>query len=242
MRIFPLAVPPLCLALAAPLSAQVVHGKLVDAGTGAGVASARVRLLARGAAADSALTDSAGAFTLRAEGGGAFRLAAARVGYAESVSREIEMEDDDSLEVVFRISPDAVVLDPLEVVAAGKYRGPQIEAFYRRAERHAFGTFVTRAEIEKTPTYRTTDLLRRVAGLRVFPSRRPGVSSVRGRCGCLPVVIVDGMELQGAATLLDEWVKAYDVEGIEVYTGPAQAPPEFGGRENGCAMILIWTR
>jgi hypothetical protein len=242
MRIFPAAVLPLCLALAAPLSAQVVHGRLLDAGTGAAVASARVRLLAGDAAADSALTDSAGAFALRAEAGGIFRLAAERVGYAASVSRELEMEDDDSLEVVFRIAPDAVVLDPLEVVATGKYRGPQIDAFYRRAERHAFGTFVTRAEIEKTPTYRTTDLLRRVAGLRVLPSRRPGVSSVRGRGGCLPVVIVDGMELQGAATLLDEWVKAYDVEGIEVYTGAAQAPPELAIHENGCATIIIWTR
>lgn len=236
------AVLPLCLALAAPLSAQVVHGRLVDTGTGAAVASARVQLLEGDTSADSAVTDSAGGFTLRAEEGGTFRLAASRVGYAASVSREIEVEDDDSLEVVFRIAPDAVVLDPLEVVATGKYRGPQIEGFYRRAERHTFGTFVTRAEIEKTPTYRTTDLLRRVAGLQVRPSRRPGVSNVRGRGGCLPVVIVDGMELQGAATLLDEWVKAYDVEGIEVYTGPAQAPPEFGIHANGCAMILIWTR
>ena len=88
MRICPAAVLPLCLALAAPLSAQVVHGRLVDAGTGAAVASARVRLLAGDAAADSALTDSAGAFALRAEAGGIFRLAAERVGYAASVSRD----------------------------------------------------------------------------------------------------------------------------------------------------------
>jgi hypothetical protein len=230
-----------CAAAATPLGAQVVHGRLVDAGSGAPVPAARVRLLQEGAAADSALTDTAGVFTVRSEEGGKFRLSAERVGYAESVSAEVEWADDDSVEVLFRIAADAVVLEPLEVVATTRRRGPWLDAFYRRAEERRFGYFITREQIDERRAMHTTDLLRRVPGLQIVPSRRIGYA-VRGRGGCLPVVVLDGLRLGTASNLVDEWVSARDLEGIEVYNGPGQAPGEFAMYENGCAMIVLWTR
>lgn len=231
----------LALLLAAPLHAQVVHGKLVDVGTGSAVPGARVRLLRGEEAADTALTDTAGMFTLRAEDAGKFRLAAERVGYAASVSAELDIGGRDSVEVLFRIAASTVVLEPLEVVATTRRRGPRIEAFYQRAERKAFGFFVTREQIEKRHAANATDLLRHAPGLSIVPSRRIGYA-VRGRGGCTPVLVIDGMRLQVGSSLVDEWVRPDEVEGIEVYSAPGTAPVEFTMYENGCTMIVVWTR
>jgi len=240
MRISLLALA-LCAGASLPLSAQVVHGRLVDAGTGAPVAAARVRLLQLGAAADSALTDTAGAFSVRGKDGEKLRLSAGRVGYAESVSGELDLAEDDSVEVLFRIAPDAVVLEPLKVVATIRRRGPLLDAFYRRAEQKRFGHFITREQIDARHATHATDLLRRVPGLQVVPSRRIGYA-VQGRGGCTPVVVLDGLRLTTAGNLVDEWVNARDLEGIEVYHGSGQGPGEFAFYENGCAMIVLWTR
>lgn len=90
-----------------PAAAQVVHGRVVDAGTGEPAASAAVWL--RESSMDDVgpvRTDSAGAFTLRAPRGGVFRLAAG-----------------------------SVVLDPLRVVAPTRRRPGRLDDFRRRAER-----------------------------------------------------------------------------------------------------------
>jgi hypothetical protein len=240
MRISLLAALTLCAGASLPLGAQVVHGRLVDAGSGAPVATARIRILQQGAAADSALTDTAGAFVVRGKDGEKFRLTAERVGYAESVSGEVDVAENDSVEVLFRIAADAVVLEPLEVVATIRRRGPWLEAFYRRAEQKRFGHFITRDQIDARQAMHPTDLLRRVPGLQIVP-RRIGYA-VQGRGGCTPVVVLDGLRLGVAGNLVDEWVSARDLEGIEVYNGAGQAPGEFAYYENGCAMIVLWTR
>lgn len=241
MRARTLAVLSLFSLLAAPLPAQVVHGKLVDVGTGAAVTGARVQLLRGERAADTTMTDTAGMFTLRSDDGGKFRLAAERLGYAASVSAEVEIGERDSLEVLFRIAPSTVVLEPLEVVATVRRRGPRLEAFYERAERDRFGHFITREQIERRRPAYATDLLRQAPGLRIAPARRIGYA-VRGRGGCLPVVVIDGMKLGVASSLVDEWVRPDDIEGIEIYSAVGTAPAEFSMYENGCAMIVIWTR
>jgi len=241
MRISLLAALTFCAGATLPLSGQIVHGRLVDAGSGAPVAAARIRIVQQGTAADSALTDTAGAFIVRGKDGEKFRLSAERVGYAESVSGEVDAAENDSVEVLFRIAADAVVLEPLEVVATIRRRGPWLDAFYRRAEERRFGHFITRDQIDARQVMHTTDLLRRVPGLQIVPARRIGYA-VQGRGGCTPVVVLDGLRLGVAGNLVDEWVSARDLEGIEVYNGSGQAPGEFAFYENGCAMIVLWTR
>ena len=101
-----------CLA-AVPGRAQVVHGRVVAVDGGSAVAGARVRLVPeRGADSVLVQADSLGRFTLRAGGEGDYRLAAARLGYREAVSPEFELEEGDSLEVVFRISARSVAKPP----------------------------------------------------------------------------------------------------------------------------------
>lgn len=41
---------------------------------------------------------------------------------------------------------------------------------------------------------------------------------------------------------LDQLPAPNDLEGIELYTGPASAPPQFGGNERRCGVMLVWTK
>ena len=60
--------------------------------------------------------------------------------------------------------------------------------------------------------------------------------------GCFPTVYVDGQRfgVQGEFSL--DYIKAQQVEGIEVYARDALAPPQYRHRGNECGVILIWTR
>jgi hypothetical protein len=228
-------------ALAAPqAAAQVVHGRVLDAGSGAPVPATAVWL--RESTMDDVgpvRTDSSGAFTLRAPRGGSFRLAAGRVGYREAESPPFVLEEGDSLEVVFRISARSVLLNPVEVVVSARRRPGWLEAFYRRAERGS-GWYVTRAEIERRHPLRTSDLLRMTPGIQLVPAGGAGYA-VRGRGGCAPAVYLDGVRLAGGAGSIDVWTHPEDLEGIEVYHG-ATVPVEYSGTGAGCGVVLLWTR
>jgi hypothetical protein len=227
-----------CLA-SVPAGAQVVHGRVVAVGGDSSVAAAAARVglvPERGPDSAWAVADSLGRFTLRAADDGNYRLAASGPGLREAISPEFELQEGDSLEVVVRLAPDTVLLNPLQVVVASRRIPDRLDAFRRRAERSAFGWFITRDEIQRHPGVRTTDLLWMATGLRVTSGRGFG-GVVRGRSGCIPGVYLDGMRIGAGA--IDLWTTPGDLEGIEVYTGPG-APVEYGaGRD--CAVVLLWT-
>ena len=230
----------LAAALAQAAAAQVVHGRIVDAGTGAPVRAA-VWLREMGLPdVGPVRADSAGAFTLRAPRPGMFRLAAGCVGYRETESLAFELEADDSIEVVFRLAAGGVLLNPLEVVASARRRPGWLEDFHRRAERGGFGWFATRGEIERSHPVRTTDLLRATPGIHLVSARGAGYA-VRGRGGCVPAVYLDGVRLPGGAGSIDLWASPSSLEGIEVYQGTA-VPAEFSGPGSACGAVLLWTR
>ncbi len=239
MRV-PLLLAAAVLAACAPGRAQVVQGRVLAAGADScAVPAARVRLLPSGAGAApvETRTDSTGGFALRAPIRGTYRLAAARVGFRDAVSAELTLGDGDTLDVRFRLSPDTVLLEPLTVLGTSRRRPPAIRDFYRRAESEGFGWFLTRAGIEQRAPVRTTDVLLGAPGLRVLPGRSGGV--IQGRGGCVPAVFLDGLRI-GPGTI-DQWTMPRELEGIEVYS-TGGAPPEFGGRGAGCAVVLLWTR
>ena len=230
--------------LAAPAAAQVVHGRVVAAGadSSVAVAGAAVRLVGRrGADSASAAADSAGGFVLRAPRAGRYRLAADGPGLRAARTREMALREGDSLEVVIRLSPDTVLLDPLQVVATRHRRPTWVEEFYRRAEKDAHGWFVTREQIERRRASQTSDLLWMAPGIRLVAARRGGGYQVRGRGGCVPAVFVDGVRVPGGAAAIDLWTTPRELEGIEIYHG-SEVPVEYAEPGSGCAVILFWTR
>jgi hypothetical protein len=55
------------------------------------------------------------------------------------------------------------------------------------------------------------------------------------------MMYVDGVAFGRADDVLDQ-VGPTDIEGIEIYRRATEVPPEFGGLQARCGVILVWTR
>jgi outer membrane receptor for ferrienterochelin and colicin len=119
--------------------------------------------------------------------------------------------------------------------------------FYER-QKIGLGVFITRAEIEKRPpTQRVTDLIMGRAGVHVMG----GYIVFRSAFtlgGCSPRVFIDGLYVldslrvsDGIRTGINNYLHSSDVEAIEIYRGPAEVPPQYGGAA-ACGVVLIWLR
>lgn len=230
------------LVAAAPASAQTIEGTLVDEQSGAPVRAGTMSLLSEGnETIDRAVTDSAGAFVLSAARGGDYRLRAEHAGYSAAVSPAIELRSGDTVRVEFQLSTQKVVLSPLVVKGEPSRLSGALRGFYDRARQDAFGTFITRQDIESRHPVRTTDLLRTIPGVQLIPTRFGIGATVRMRGGCAPAFYLDGMRIRLAGMTIDDLVQPLDLEGIEVYRTGAEVPGEYSFG-SGCGAVLIWTR
>lgn len=225
---------------ASPLRSQIISGTLMVAESRSPISGGVVTLLGEDSLAVARLqTDSVGAFSFSLPGRGSYRLRAEQAGYRAATSPALAIGTLDTLQVEFSLAPNVVVLEPLIVTARSRRLTAAARAFYRRSESGAFGTFITRAEIEKAHPFRTSELLTHIPGVRVFPVMGGNVVSVRGNCR--PSLYIDGTQVNDYRSI-DDVAQPMDVEGIEVYRSTHEAPPQFTERGAGCAVILIWTR
>lgn len=232
---------------AAPLAAQVLAGTVTDATTGRPLAGAQITLMdADTAAHGTTQTDSIGRFALGVPGPGTWTLAIDMLGYHPLISGPIAVADAEAVAVEITLAVDAIPLEPLVVTGRRSMRSPDIQAFYdRRARgtRSGMGRFVTREDIERSPPIRATDLVRSMAGVRVVPGRAGRGAGIRMAGGCIPAIFVDGMQLNrvNRNDSLDDYVATLDIEGIEVYRGPAS---QLGALHDptGCGLVAVWTR
>jgi len=139
------------------------------------------------------------------------------------------------------------------VTVRPEYRPLVRNGFYDRAK-GGLGTFVTPDQIERANPLRTTDLLRRIPGVRLEPHPEwparwivtmtrsgmfpGGISAGGGGRRCTPRVIVDDVEMLDFD--VDE-LATQNVFALEVYRSPVQVPPQYGGMGYSCGVIVIWT-
>lgn len=165
-----------------------------------------------------------------------------RVLHDNTVSDRLEVRVDpergDEIEIEILLDVDVMPLPPLRVSVDAAPRG-KLAGFYHRRER-ASGVFFTRQQIEDRDPRRTSDLFRGLPGIRV--SRfGPGSSSVaiaRGPTACPIEYFLDGIRVGSFEV---DAVPPEVIDGIEVYRGPSEVPPQFR-RRLSCAAIVIWTR
>jgi hypothetical protein len=155
----------------------------------------------------------------------------------------------DTLDIEFRLRVMPFALDALEADVRGEgAANPRLAdtGFFQR-RRIGLGEFLTREDIvERPPTQRITDLLVGMRGVQVtrdgIAFRAPG-ESIMG--GCAPRVYLDGM-LSGLALTFDfsgvNSIPTDAIEAIEVYRGPSEIPPQYGGAQGTCGVVLLWTR
>ncbi len=189
----------------------------------------------------TARTDTAGEFILAGLTPGRANLRFRRLGFEPVVlAAEIPMGDTTDVDVTL-----TVVAQQLKgvIVQADAAKIVKLAEFEDR-RRQGIGHFITRAQIEQRRPIRLSDMVRQVPGAVLVPGvARQSTLYFAGapHQRCPPQYWVDGIMITGFN--IDD-IDPADVEGIELYSGPAGLPPEYN-RSRGntiCGLVLIWTR
>jgi hypothetical protein len=185
------------------------------------------------------LSGDDGSFLLLATEIGWYKLRAQRLGYGTTTSAPIDLVAFDSLDVEFRIAPEAIPLAPLTVVGQQRnpeLRDPRLERwdYYERkefyGEKSGFGHFLEGDDLRAT-AFSVTDLVKQVPGVR-FSSSGGRWGTATNRWGRACRFRLNGMK---APDIND--IPVSSVVAIEVYPYGV-GPLRFGG---GSCNVLVWT-
>jgi hypothetical protein len=232
--------------LAAPLTAQTVRGRVVDARTGEGVPQAQVTALAASGnrRAGQARTDATGAFSMPMRAPGSVRLRVERTGYRETLTEPMPVAPAETLGVELSVSAAPLTIAPLRVTARvepPRRRNLELNGFYQR-ERMGIGRFVRREDLERHKDFSLALALSRVPGT-IIQYVRTKQYIYFPRSGCRPWVYLDGVRMTIDRHLdINAVVSPNQVEAMEVYIGPAEVPAEWAAGRGACGVVLIWTR
>jgi hypothetical protein len=216
-------------------SAGSIAGTTVDAQTGMPIVGASVSIptLSR-----SVVSDDAGRFLHSTLDAGSYVVQVHAVGYIPS-AQAFDLATGQSITHTFQLTTVPAVLTKVLVKgnSAGVV-GRRFEDFDRRRAQGR-GQFLTRADIESRSSINLSDLLQTMRGIRTecvgFTCK---VETTRAVNGCSPAYFVDGR----MSTTFGPTTPVSDIQGLEVYLGPAETPAEYLGPDSGCGVIGIWTR
>jgi hypothetical protein len=254
--------------LAAPSAVPAQQSALLSRGLGlhvvdaadAPIAGARVVL---GTGAEGVSSESGWVRLPGVQPGRVFVLVT-RIGYRPT-EFTLEVPSTGGLEVDVELEASPVAVQGVTAVGRKENRLLAMGGFYRRKET-GMGTFLTREDIANTGAMRTSEVFRRVRGIRVVPAGgdtyklqtvRYGVSmsqstggvSRGGRRGreiaasnfvCEMLVFVDGIQQQQLDGIDD--IQMESVEAIEVYRGAGEIPAEYKVMNATCGVVVVWTR
>lgn len=206
--------------------------------SGAGIIDAEVRV--EGSAVHG-VTDETGKVRLTAVPIGPVRLGVRRLGFRPA-SVEVAVNADSPATASVTLAAVGHRLAPIFVRgAATRLTGPMAE-FYERRDR-GLGRFITRAELERDRPHLLTDVFRRIPGIQIVSTEMiPNAIRMRGM-RCAPLVWLDGSPAAAAEFDLDA-IPPESVEGIEVYRGVSEVPPQFIGPHGlgTCGVVVVWSR
>ena len=241
-------------------TAQVLRGRVMEAKSPSPIPGVFIRVLG----ADSlpvaqGVADDSGRFAIEIPRPGQYRIELSRIGYALRLSKLMQMAADQIYELNnIQLATEAVPVAAVPVKAESRVPALERNGFYAR-KRAGLGHYIDRAAIEKRAPRITTDLFAGVSGVRLQPKTgggfyillRGGVTNRLREGTCTPIVFLDGVPVNyaptpGAANNVTPYdfdvLHPDDVEAIEIYRSPAEVPPQYGGAEAGCGVILLWRR
>lgn len=188
----------------------------------------------------SLMTDKKGRFKFPKVAAGQYIIRAEVEGFPAATSTLL-LAKGDKLDVEFLVGATESVMLPELTVTADEPMVSPVAEFNRRAT-SGNGRYFTREYIEKRKAATLMDLLRGTPGVRVECARERTTCRLRmsrAPRSCGPAYFLDGIPADHSVLFL---TSPTDVEGIEVYVGPSETPPELEGRRSGCGAIAIWTR
>lgn len=218
---------------AAPIAKLV--GTITDT---SGIPLTRAEIWLMGSSALRAISNDSGRFELPGLPTGSITLGVRRLGY-ESATFTAVLKPGRTHRATFPLSPSAQSLAEVKVQDTVS---SWLSVFEERRSMHR-GTFITRRDFERDNLRIATDILRRVPGVQIVPTRS-GSTSVQmmrgfGARRCVPQLYVHETPYSGN---VDDFTPD-DIEALEVYVGISEIPPDLitMGRPI-CAAIVIWTR
>jgi len=225
-------------------SAQVVSGRVIEAGSDRPIVAAAISVIAGGQSVLSTQSDSTGFFRMLLPRPGSYNVRVERLGYAPAQSDTLAVGPGEILEIVIRLGVTAVPLPPLMVVERRSI-GASPE-FYRRLEagrRSGIGRFITREELDSTNALSLTSVLARVPQVGMVYDRRGKAQPVMlSQGGCRATLYLNGAPLNLAGgESIDDLVDPAVLDGVEIYRNRTELPPEFAGPRE-CGAIVFWTR
>lgn len=217
-----------------------IDGRVVDLVSGTAVVNAEIVLLGVGT---RVMTDTLGKYLFPEVAPGIVRLLvragafpATRVTLAlsrgEAMTRVIELDSTEAGQSIGTSLPGLAVTAPRPPT-------PRYVDFERRRQ-IGRGQYVVREDIERAGYSTLQDAMRglRGVGIDCGGGTSCSIRMARAPMRCSPEYIVD----ERVDNTFGPVTPIRDIEGIEVYTGPADVPGEFAGRNAGCGVIVIWTR
>jgi hypothetical protein len=117
---------------------------------------------------------------------------------------------------------------------------PNLPPDFLRRKQEGRGRYFSREDIERRNPNTVGDLLRTVPGMRL-DCRGPICRAVLARAStrnCQPSYWMDGIPTDPSVVWLQP---PRDLDGVEVYSGPSETPPELE-RNSSCGAIVLWTR
>jgi len=178
-------------------------------------------------------TNARGEFALHGLTPGKYVIQASAIGYA-TLSASIEVKSLETLEIDFEVDPEAARLPDIAVEEP-----PNLPADFVRRRAEGGGRYFTRADIEKRNANSVAELLRTVPGMRI-ECRGVECRAMFSRSprNCPPAYFMDGAPVHSSFV----WLQSpRELDGVEVYSGPSETPPELN-RYSSCGAIVLWTR
>lgn len=232
-----IAVPVLLVASPAGLGAQqrgTIAGVVTAAESGQPVAGARVTVRGR---RTPVLSDSAGRYRLTELPPGTLILQVRAIGHADA-TRIVEVAPGAAVSVDVALS-DATQLREVVVTGRASETSRRFDDFELR-RRNGRGQYLGREEIERSNAMNVPNLLRNMRGVRLLctgitcsvrMARSEGVD-------CPPEYWLDGRPNNNFGPT----IPIADLQAVEVYTGPSEAPAEFLSGNAACGIIVLWTK
>jgi outer membrane cobalamin receptor len=107
------------------------------------------------------------------------------------------------------------------------------------------GHFIDSRVLRQSEHRRLSELLRAVRGVRLVPLGATKTVAM-SRSNCPMSIWIDGIRsYQPARGLPPPDINEFPIvqlEGVEIYRGPAETPLELGGTGQSCGAIVLWTR
>lgn len=229
----------LAVVSASSLEAQVIRGKLVQAGSDAPLGDAVVILTnAARVTLDQARTNAAGRFVLDARNAGTVRLVVRKVGAQPTESDEVHLPDGrDSIDIEIAAPLQGISLATVRVVGDRPARWTYNQNMLREARQNGWRVIAPeRIEQERNSVQSLGDLLRRLPLASVRPPDGGQGCYYYVRTGRCLSLVVDGQVLGGNA-----FVSPNDVYFIALLT-PSQATIAYGPRARDGALFIATRR